>query len=94
MVRSPKGLLAGITTAWRQNTLLTSCSAHSQADIPLPAEEVPNDDPADQDSRIRSDAEESGDEVMQEQQQDGEEEDDGEDLMENLDGCVCNCNSM
>lgn len=94
MVRSPKGLLAGITTAWRQNTLLTSCSVHSQADIPLPAEEVPNDDPADQDSRIRSDAEESGDEVMQEQQQNGEEEDDGEDLMENLDGCVCNCNSM
>ena len=65
--------------------LLTRRCVVLQADIPLPAE-IPYDDPADQDSRIRSDAEESEDEVMQEQQQDEEEEEDGEDLMENLEG--------
>lgn len=58
-----------------------------QADIPLPGEELPQDDGADQDSRIRSDAEESEEEVMQGQEQD-EDEEEGEDLMENMAGCV------
>ena len=94
------GAIAQGTACWHHELLgakthlLTSCSVQSQADIPLPAEEVPNDDPADQDSRIRSDAEDSGDEVMQEQQQDVEEEEDGEDLMDNLEGCVCYCNCV
>ena len=59
-----------------------------QADIPLPGEELPINDAADQDSRIRSDAEESEEEVMQEQQQDDDEEEDGEDLLENMEGCA------
>ena len=59
-----------------------------QADIPLPGEELPQDDAADQDSRIRSDVEESEEEVMQGGQQADEEEEEGEDLMENMAGCV------
>ncbi|CAL8466756.1 g6292 [Coccomyxa elongata] len=56
-------------------------------DAPIPGEEVPRGDPADEDSRIHTDVEEDDDEVMQNRGDDEEiEEDDGEDLMENMEG--------
>jgi len=57
-----------------------------QADHPLPEEDMVGGQPADEDSRVHTDVEESEDEVMQEQAQDEEEEDDGEDLMDNMEG--------
>ena len=46
--------------------------------------------PADEDSRVHSDPEESEEEVMQEQAQtagdDGTEDEDGDDLLENMEG--------
>ena len=50
-----------------------------------------NGPPADEDSRVHSDPEESDDEVMQEQAQtageDETEDEDGDDLLENMEGC-------
>ena len=49
--------------------------------------------PADEDSRVHSEAEDSDNEVMQEQAQtdveDENEDEDGEDLLENMEGCGC-----
>lgn len=55
--------------------------------MPLPADEVPGDGAANEDSRVHTDADESEDEVMQEaREEDEEEEDDGEDLLDNMEG--------
>lgn len=58
-----------------------------QDDAPIPGEEVPRGDPADEDSRIHTDVEEDDDEVMQNRGDEEDiEEDDGEDLLENMEG--------
>ena len=61
-----------------------------QADLPLPDEDMLDGPPADEDSRVHSDAEDSDNEVMQEQGEtdvDNEDVDeDGEDLLENMEG--------
>jgi hypothetical protein len=63
---------------------------HLQADLPLPVEVMLDGPPADEDSRVHSDAGDSDNEVMQEQGQtdmeNEEEDEDGEDLLENMEG--------
>ena len=61
-----------------------------QEDQPLPDEDMVDGPPADEDSRVHSEAEDSDDEVMQEQARtdvdDENEDEDGEDLLENMEG--------
>lgn len=61
-----------------------------QDDLPLPDEDMVDGPPADEDSRVHSDPEESEEEVMQEQAQtagdDDTEDEDGDDLLENMEG--------
>lgn len=71
---------------------MDSVALRSQDDAPLPGEEAPRGDAADEDSRIHTDAEDSDDEVVQNRGDDEElEEDDGEDLLENMEGYAHLC---
>ena len=70
---------------------MTMIAMSLQDDQPLPDEDMVDGPPADEDSRVHSEAEESDNEVMQEQAQtdveDENEDEDGEDLLENMEGC-------
>ena len=72
---------------------LTIVNIFLQDDQPLPDEDMVDGPPAHEDSRIHSEPEDSDGEVMQEQTRTGEEDEkedeDGEDLLENMEGCGC-----
>ncbi len=61
-----------------------------QDDLPLPDEDMVDGPPADEDSRVHSEANDSDNEVMQEHArtdaEDENEDEDGEDLLENMEG--------